>query len=98
MSETPPGDGSVIITPKEMYDQLVVNTRAVEKLTDTIGPAMATLRADHDDLVHRVDDAEETQVVQGNRITKVETKLWAAGAFLTLADFAVGAYAVLGHR
>jgi hypothetical protein len=42
-------DGSVIITPAQQYAELRALTSAVEKLTNTMDPALADIRKDVDD-------------------------------------------------
>lgn len=91
-------DGSVVITPAQMYTEIRETRSAVDRLTNTIDPALSEVRRDLVDLVQRVAASEVTSVKNTNRITVLETKLTAAWAVLALLIAAIGAVAgFLGH-
>lgn len=49
-------DGSVVITPAQQYAELRALTTAVEKLTNTMDPALADMRKDIDDNAGAIKD------------------------------------------
>lgn len=85
-------DGSVVITPRDMYDQLVDNTKAVEKLTEMVGPAISDIRADVAENRSHIVATEKQQIAHGNRLTVIETKVWAFGAGLATVQGAIAIY------
>lgn len=68
-------DGSVVITPRQMYDELQMTRKAVERLTNTVDPALTDLRADVGRVETRIDSVEDRQDKHGNRLSVLETKL-----------------------
>jgi hypothetical protein len=49
-------DGSVVITPVKQYEELQALTKAVDKLTATVDPALADIRKDVHELGVRLDE------------------------------------------
>jgi phage shock protein A len=95
-------EGSVIITPGQMYSEMQQMRSAVEKLANTVDPALANVRRDLADLVAReaTDVRDLTTLVQTalSRVTVLETKLLAAWAVIVLLVAAIGSVAAwLGH-
>jgi hypothetical protein len=81
-------DGSVVITPRQMYDELQGTRRAVEALTATVDPALSDLRSDLVAHGVRLSAAEVDREKMGNRITALETAkrvTWAGAALLFAA-------------
>lgn len=72
-------DGSVVITPRQMYDELQATRKAVEKLTNTVDPALTDLRDDVGKLDVRVGQVDtrvdDVERAHGNRLSVIETKL-----------------------
>jgi hypothetical protein len=90
-SVLPVPDGSVIITPAQMYTELREMRTAVERLTSTVDPALQDVRSD-------VTALQLESQRNGNRVTIVETQLKAAWAVLALLIGALAAVAgYLGH-
>lgn len=85
-AEIPPiPDGSAIITPNQQYAELQAVRVAVEKLVNTIDPALAEVRKDVHDLDQKtskeldVERAERKADVDALRTDVSSLKLWRAG-------------------
>lgn len=90
----PVPDGSVIITPAQMYTEIRDMRTAVEKLTNTVDPALLDLRRDVTTLDKRqAEDHSEVSkagMLLANRVTVLETKIAAAWAVVGLLAVALG--------
>lgn len=90
-----PPDGSVIITPRQMYDELLATRQAVERLTNTVDPAIADIRADQAQTRTDVDTLYTSRNTLDRRVTIIETKLNAAWAAIGLLLAACGVLVAL---
>lgn len=93
-------DGSVVITPAQMYAEIQETRKSVDRLVTTVDPALSDLRADVARGQMSIDTLFSARNNHGNRLTAIETKLNAAWAVITLLLVALGvvaAFLALGH-
>lgn len=86
-------DGSVIITPSQMYSEIRQTREAVDRLTATVDPTMTDIRSDAAALALAFSTHVAESVKDASRLTVVETQLRAAWAALGLLLIAAGVLA-----
>lgn len=90
-------EGSVVITPREMYAEIEGTRKAVERLVATIDPTLAEIRGDVAAVKQTTDTLTTTQNSNGTRITTLEVYLKAAWAVLGLLIACVSVYVAAVH-
>lgn len=79
-------EGSVLITPAQMYHELRATHDEVKRLSQALDPAIKNLRHAVDTVAERVGDHE-------TRLRVLERRIWIASGFAALAAAALGALA-----
>src|SRR5690348_15447382 len=101
-------DGSVVITPRQMYDQIGELAQAVRGVSEdvravksAVDPAIAEVRSDIVEVKSRTAAAEGEQTRLATRVTILETKIrvaWALfGAVLIALGVVAGFLSHYGH-
>lgn len=94
-------DGAVIITPRQMYDELQATRQAVERLTNTVDPAITDLRGEVVQARADVATLFSSRNSTDTRVTIVETKLkviaWLLGVIVLPGIGAVSAILAVMH-
>jgi predicted negative regulator of RcsB-dependent stress response len=93
-------DGSVVITPAQQYAEQQEIRKAVERLTNTIDPAISEIRRDITDAQTKHAELEVKLGAVANRVTIVETHgkaAWAAIILLVMVLGVVAAFISLRH-
>ena len=93
-------DGSVIITPRQMYDQIGALTDEVRGLRATVDPALSEVRADAKEALTAANDLGKENVRLNLRLTVIETKFKIAWALFTVTFSGLGGLVALwvSHR
>lgn len=77
-------DGSVVITPAQMYGEIQETRKSVDRLVATVDPSLSDIRSDVDQHRHDIDKLFESRNRAREQLTAINTKLNAAWAFIGL--------------
>jgi hypothetical protein len=91
-------EGSVVVTPSQMYEEIKETRKAVDRLITTVDPALSDIRGDAAALTLAFHTHVAESVKDASRLTVVETQLRAAWAVLGLLMIAAGVLASFGFR
>lgn len=82
-------DGSVVITPVQMYERITSTEAKVDHLTAIIDPALQNIR---DDVAELKTDAEKVHSDFETRLRALERWRWQAGTVVAVVVFAAGIF------